>query len=744
MGRTDSTVSDEKPPPPQPLDPETRSPEDVAREIGAAGRSGPADPPVDDDALHQGGRLRFDKSGALAGRPKLKPVRAHRKEGEEEAEREAAAERAERDSKPRKASLPPRIGALRPEGFTPAAAAPQEEDDEVAIEGGTFLYGDARKAREVPAFRIDRYPVTNEAYARFVAATGHRAPLYWNAGQPLPDLADHPVVGVDYYDALAYAQWRGKDLPFEDEWERAARGNDGRVYPWGNDQELSGANTARVGLKMTVPIDLHPENVSPDGVRDMVGNVWEITHSPASGGGVVVRGGSWYDFALYAKTFFRFASRADARNGTIGFRCVRRDAERDPAVDRGATREIPPEQAAAEIAARRGEQPPVDVTTWSVEKRDLLPDLNRLRNYVAEARAEILLGAKVADKHPAPPPAIAFTPPPPPSEPEPEPTPPPRREPEPEPEPLPPEVIAAAGHVTGAAEPEVLVTEVEDEESAPAEFEAAPAAAPERVHVLDTRAAPPPPPRRFKQPARRPERAPVGRLPAARSMPTWMWGLLALGFLLFGGLIVMLVERGGNEQLTEPQFADDEEVAAPTVPDRLAGLPEPLPYEEFPGANEPPRIIDAAVESDAATLYSGLWLVLFANPATLEGAQTLQAAHELHRRVAPEGVRVAVVLPRRPYERSGGELPGMDDLRVALETDGGRWVGDAMHVVLDPEGEDDRGVLHARHANAAVPVTAVLLRDGAVERRTTPPEGGFSLVTLVGIAKRALQIARNP
>ena len=71
----------------------------------------------------------------------------------------------------------------------------------------------------------------------------------------------------------------------------------------------------------------------------MVGNAWEITHSPAPGGGVVVRGGSWYDFALYAKTFFRFASRADARNGTIGFRCCSREAEREE------PREVPLEMA---------------------------------------------------------------------------------------------------------------------------------------------------------------------------------------------------------------------------------------------------------------------------------------------------------------------------------------------------------------------------------------------------------------
>ena len=77
--------------------------------------------------------------------------------------------------------------------------------------------------------------IEDAQYEVFVQETGHRAPLYWRGGAYPDELADHPVVGVDYFDALAYAQWKGKDLPFEDEWERAARSRDGRTYPWGED-----------------------------------------------------------------------------------------------------------------------------------------------------------------------------------------------------------------------------------------------------------------------------------------------------------------------------------------------------------------------------------------------------------------------------------------------------------------------------------------------------------------------------
>ena len=219
-------------------------------------------------------------------------------------------------------------------------------------------------------------------------------------------------------------------------------------------------------------------------------------------------------------------------------------------------------------------------------------------------------------------------------------------------------------------------------------------------------------------------------------MPIWMWGLLALGFLLFGGLIVMLVNRSDEEFASPPPLPAE---VSPSVPDRLAELPQPVRYEAFPGANEPPRVLDAAVPGDLASLDTGLWLLLFADPTTAEGRQTLQAAHELHRRVSPRGVRVVLVLPRAPYQRDGELLPA-EPLAAALRADGGAWLRDGIHVVLDPTGEAGRGLLHERHASASVPVTAVLLNQGATERRTMPPEGGFTLQTLAPIAVRALEL----
>jgi formylglycine-generating enzyme required for sulfatase activity len=301
----------------------------LAEELGITGRPGTsqAEASREDGPLsastRDGGHLRLDKCGALEGQPKLKPVRAYARPGGagdfHPGSRQSAdvvAPRTAKGPRPRKAVLPPKIGSLRPPEHAPpergpspvaaphvprAEAPPASEPEDVLVPAATFLYGEEREARELPAFRIDRRPVTHGEYEDFVRATGHRKPVYWPGGQMPEDLRDHPVVGIDYYDALAFARWRGKDLPFEDEWERAARGVDGRAYPWGNDPDVQAANTARSGIKMTVPVGFYAQNVSPEGVVDLVGNAWEFTHSPAPGGGVVVRGGSWYDFALYAK-----------------------------------------------------------------------------------------------------------------------------------------------------------------------------------------------------------------------------------------------------------------------------------------------------------------------------------------------------------------------------------------------------------------------------------------------------------
>lgn len=122
------------------------------------------------------------------------------------------------------------------------------------------------------AYRIDKYPVTNAQYARFVVASGHRPPLHWEGGRIPPGLELHPVTMVSWYDANRYAAWAGKRLPTEAEWEKAARGTDARRWPWGDDMDVSRLNTY-YSVGSTTDVMRYPTGASPFGVLDMAGNV---------------------------------------------------------------------------------------------------------------------------------------------------------------------------------------------------------------------------------------------------------------------------------------------------------------------------------------------------------------------------------------------------------------------------------------------------------------------------------------
>lgn len=206
----------------------------------------------------------------------------------------------------------------------------------------------------LPAFYIDRSPVTNAQYAAFIAATGHPIPKYWThtphmgVESPFPvgvKHGTHPVVGVSYADALAYCEWAGKRLPTEAEWEKAARGGlVNQNYPWGNESSRNHANTVGVWGKdkwlWTSPIGSFPPNGY--GLSDMAGNVFEwcadwyapdyYQHSqeenpqgPKTGQTRVLRGGSWSNnvFGIYQmRCAYRFHARPETRNLTIGFRCA--------------------------------------------------------------------------------------------------------------------------------------------------------------------------------------------------------------------------------------------------------------------------------------------------------------------------------------------------------------------------------------------------------------------------------------
>jgi len=222
-------------------------------------------------------------------------------------------------------------------------SAPSNKPNTVYIPGGEFILGsDTGNEDETPqqrmvisGFNIDKYPVTNAQYKEFVDATGRTPPRHWKNGTYPEGIADHPVTWVTWYDAAAYAEWAGKRLPTELEWEKAARGTEGLIYPWGNTFDSRKVNSSESGLKGTSPVGAYPEGVSPFGLFDMAGNVWEWTADWYQGyrGTLyelsrygqqykVLRGGSWYDGQSSVRTTTRKSFDPNQGFSTIGFRCA--------------------------------------------------------------------------------------------------------------------------------------------------------------------------------------------------------------------------------------------------------------------------------------------------------------------------------------------------------------------------------------------------------------------------------------
>ena len=202
--------------------------------------------------------------------------------------------------------------------------------------------------RFLEAYLIEQYPVTNAEYAVFVQETNHPPPPHWKNGDFAPEDANLPVVHVSWYDSNVYAQWADKRLPTEAEWEKACRGPDGRIYPWGNifvpdasESAETPAETLQILTAHLTPVGVRPATVSPYGVGDAAGNVWEWTadwYQPYSDPKLLkqrtddkhksLRGGSWLEVRdSTAERYFRCANRLhappDYTAGNIGFRCVR-------------------------------------------------------------------------------------------------------------------------------------------------------------------------------------------------------------------------------------------------------------------------------------------------------------------------------------------------------------------------------------------------------------------------------------
>jgi formylglycine-generating enzyme len=218
--------------------------------------------------------------------------------------------------------------------------------DGYAQVGDTSGADDARPMHFVStsAFFMDKYEVSNSEYSVFVAETGHIKPRYWDDerfNQP-----DQPVVGVSWEDAMAYAHWKGGRLPTEAEWEKAARGDDGRPYPWGRKWD-KGSVFYFLNIfgevdqyKQTAPVDYYQSGASPYGAYNMAGNVWEWcldwydpnyykTSPEINPEGPlkplkmkVLRGGSWINSIDSVTTYHRARNYPRVKNEIYGFRTV--------------------------------------------------------------------------------------------------------------------------------------------------------------------------------------------------------------------------------------------------------------------------------------------------------------------------------------------------------------------------------------------------------------------------------------
>jgi formylglycine-generating enzyme required for sulfatase activity len=218
----------------------------------------------------------------------------------------------------------------------------------VDISAGPFMMGsdsgdpEDAPAHEVdlPAFEIDKFEVINVDFATFAEATGYETFAEKNGYASWRDEwqeDNQPVVRVTWEDASAYCTWLDKRLPTETEWEKAARGDDGRVFPWGNDWDPNKVNAKESGLRAPVAMGSFGAGASPYEVMDMAGNVWEWTadwYQPYPGNTTpddyygeifrVTRGGGWFDEEPQLTSFNRNAANPKiTANDDLGFRCAR-------------------------------------------------------------------------------------------------------------------------------------------------------------------------------------------------------------------------------------------------------------------------------------------------------------------------------------------------------------------------------------------------------------------------------------
>ncbi|HEX8034047.1 MAG TPA: SUMF1/EgtB/PvdO family nonheme iron enzyme [Ktedonobacterales bacterium] len=250
--------------------------------------------------------------------------------------------------------LPPALGEI---GFTASAVEGVEviTPPVTMVAGGPFLMGsnperDAFAAEHempqrlvtLPPYAIALYPLTVAEYACFLAATHHWKPGFWDDQMRHPT---HPVVSISWYDMRDYSRWLSERtsqhwrLPTDAEWEKAARGDDGRIYPWGDAFDVTAANVRETGHCTTTPVGAFPKGKSPSGIYEMAGNVWEWTTAAAYSSdanrshaehptavdapeSAPARGGSWEDTARFARAACRVWLETVERFHHVGGRLV--------------------------------------------------------------------------------------------------------------------------------------------------------------------------------------------------------------------------------------------------------------------------------------------------------------------------------------------------------------------------------------------------------------------------------------
>ncbi|MGB3941482.1 MAG: formylglycine-generating enzyme family protein [Candidatus Manganitrophaceae bacterium] len=234
------------------------------------------------------------------------------------------------------------------------SSSPPKENPMILVPAGEFSMGseeggfDEKPIRQVylDAFEINQYEITQSDYLEFVRATRHRSPLsrYLKNIESFND-QNQPVVYVAWEDADTYCRWRGWRLPTEAEWEKAARGGEGGVWPWGNEQKPVFANFLgeEDQSQYTAIVGSYQSDKSPYGIYDMAGNVREWVEDwyeeqyyrhapfrnpsgPVEGKMKAMRGGSWNDSPLSGRATARMKMFPDYRDTTVGFRCAKTGA----------------------------------------------------------------------------------------------------------------------------------------------------------------------------------------------------------------------------------------------------------------------------------------------------------------------------------------------------------------------------------------------------------------------------------